>query len=597
MSQIVVIDTGGQYCHLIARRVRELGVQADICTPTDIVHMQTQGIRGIIISGGPKSVNRRDAIQCPRELFTIGLPVLGICYGHQAMAKELGGIVQKGTRREFSEATLEIINHNTILRGLEKNEIVWMSHSDEVASVPPGFEVLARTRNCKVATMVNKQHRLYGLQFHPEVAHTPCGAKVLRNFLFDACGCERDWDVRAQVSGLIEKIRKQVADRNVLFFVSGGVDSTVAFVLCTQALGSDRVLGIFVDTGFMRKQDKEQLEIITQENGWKNVQFIDATETFFSALKDVWDPEEKRQLIGDCFLEVQQDVSAKLGLLPEQWMLGQGTIYPDTIESGGTSNAALIKTHHNRVTAVEELARKGLIVEPLTSFYKDEVRVIGEGIGIPHSIVAKHPFPGPGLAVRCLCSKEKLDIEMPKDLQKCLQPFGLKGWSVPLRTVGVQGDYRSYRNLVVLIGKAELQTYGEAAIKITNELPGINRAAFLVNPKIFDIDKIHVKKAFLDSKRIELLREADEIVNSLLEKKQLTETIWQFPVILLPLTFGEGETIALRPVCSLDAMTAKYTELPMGIIKKLGEDLLRLDGVDAVIYDVTNKPPGTIEWE
>jgi GMP synthase (glutamine-hydrolysing) len=599
MDQILIINTGGQYCHLIDRRVRQAGVQAKICTPENVPENLGENTRGIIISGGPRSVYEDDAIKCPQHVWSGRVPLLGICYGHQLMAHMLGGRVVAGKNREYGEATLQIIANDTILSGVKDKDIVWMSHGDEVVAPPPAFESLARTKDCSVAAMANLHSGMFGVQFHPEVTHTQSGGRILENFLFKICHCQKTWDARDQLSGIVDEIRGQVGNRNVLFFVSGGVDSTVAFSLCTEAIGPDRVVGVFVDTGFMRKGERRQIEEAFARRRWQNVHFVDASRDFLSAIQGIADPEEKRRRIGDSFLKVQSKVSQELRLLSGRWMLGQGTIYPDTIESGKGAYSALIKTHHNRVPAIAKLIQDGLILEPLAAFYKDEVRQIGLEVGLPEEMVWKHPFPGPGLAVRCLCSEREIAVE-PTELlrENALKNTGLRAWSIPLRTVGVQGDYRSYNNVLVLTGDAELDVYGKVTSKLTSEVRGANRVTFLVDSKSnAAMSTAHVRRAYVTEDRLDVLREADALVHDILARAGLEKMVWQFPVVSLPLTFGSGETIALRPVMSTDAMTARFADLPMNVIKEMGRELLKLGGIDAVIYDVTNKPPATIEWE
>jgi len=327
--------------------------------------------------------------------------------------------------------------------------------------------------------------------------------------------------------------------------------------------------------------------------------YVPAADTFLEAVKNESDPETKRRIIGDCFLELQTRLENEIGLEPGKWILGQGTIYPDTIESGHSQEASVIKTHHNRVPAVQEMIERGLIIEPLKDFYKDEVREIGRQLKLPEHLVAKYPFPGPGLAVRCLCSRERFEIEpKPADLDRIAKKRGLRAWRVPLRTVGVQGDHRSYSNLVILTGQAGLEIYSEVARTMTRKVRNTNRVTFLITPIPPErLNGASVVSAFLDEKRLDLLREADAISHEMLLKEGLSEEVWQFPVVLLPLTLGKGETIALRPVESTDAMTARHANLPLSFIRRLGNALKKLEGVDMVLYDVTDKPPATIEWE
>jgi GMP synthase (glutamine-hydrolysing) len=599
-NQIIVINAGGQYCHMIARRVREAGVHAKVCSPMGAL-ASLNGAKGVIISGGPSSVYADNPPKFPPKLFTSKIPILGVCYGHQVLAHTLNGRVEPGVEHEYGAAILNIVGQDTILKGVVDKAPVWMSHGDEVVEAPPGFQILARTKTCKIAAMADLNRKFFGLQFHPEVTDTPCGGRILKNFIFDICGCEKDWHIDSLIDHLKDRIKSHVGDRHVLFFVSGGVDSTVAFALCTAALSPDRVTGVFVDTGFMRKNERIELEKVFTRRGWNNILYVDESEYFLNAIQCKSDPEEKRKIIGDCFLDVQHRVGIQLGLTTGKWILGQGTIYPDTIESGHSQEAAVIKTHHNRVPAIQDLIARGLIIEPLKDFYKDEVREIGRQLGLPKSLIEKYPFPGPGLAVRCLCSKENFSVEgQPKELQKIAKKRGLRAWKVPLRTVGVQGDHRSYSHLVILTGKsAKLETYSEVARTMTRKVRNTNRVAFLITPIEPDrLKNASVTNAYIDKRRLNLLREADAISHEMLfNEKGLSAEVWQFPVVLLPLTLGSGETIALRPVSSTDAMTARHADLPLDFIKRLGRRLKKLEGVDMVLYDVTDKPPATIEWE
>ena len=596
-DRIVIVDTGGQYCHLIARRVREAGVQAHIASPSTVMN-ELADAKGIIISGGPDSVYDPDAPRVPQELFDTGLPVLGICYGHQLLAHTLGGEVRAGEKQEYGEVTLEVTGQDTILNGIGEREQVWMSHGDEVTAVPKGFVPLARSETCPVAAMADVRRKYFGVQFHPEVSDTPCGQTVIANFVFTVCGCAKTWRPSALVTRLKNQIRHEVRDRHVLFFVSGGVDSTVAFALCTEALGPDAVTGVFVDTGLMRKGEREEIQDAFGRRGWKNFHVENASGAFLRALEGVWDPEAKRQIIGNAFLQVQRDLEPTLKLGSGNWLLGQGTIYPDTIESGYSDRAALIKTHHNRVPEIAKLLEQGLVLEPLKEFYKDEVRDIGRQIGLSEELVTKQPFPGPGLAVRCLCSTENKVARTTPSLDALVADAGLKAWTVPLRTVGVQGDHRSYSDLVVLSGPSTLDGYANVARRITREIRGTNRVAFQVAPTDSNaLCSAQVVERYITRQRLDRLREADAIAHRMLREEGLWADVWQFPVVLLPLSIEGGETIALRPVSSSDAMTARHAILPLDFIRNVGEQLRQIPGVDMVIYDVTDKPPATIEWE
>jgi GMP synthase (glutamine-hydrolysing) len=470
-----------------------------------------------------------------------------------------------------------------------------MSHGDTVVEVPPGFENIGETDDCKVAAMQHRGRRLFGLQFHPEVVHTEFGTDIYRNFVFDICGCTPDWDPRAQIEQVMAAIQTQAAGRKVFFLISGGVDSTVAFYCCYRALGPGRVLGLYVDTGFMREGDAEAVEHLVREAGREAIHVVDRSADFFDRLAGVTNPERKRTIIGDTFLTVQADEFARLGLRDEEWLLGQGTIYPDTIESGGARHSAKIKTHHNRVERIQALIEQGRVIEPLVDFYKDEVRVLGEQLGLPHEVVWRHPFPGPGLAVRCLCGDAEAAIEgadMPL-------PSGVAGWIVPVRTVGVQGDERSYSRLLAVEGFADVEAAGAFARRVTNEHRTINRVALVAYRRGGQgLAGLAIHPGALNRERISVLRAADDSVTRIVRKHGLYDAIWQFPVAMIPLGGAAGrETIVLRPVNSRDGMTADFARVPAPVVDEITAALASLPSVDAVLYDVTNKPPATIELE
>ena len=355
--------------------------------------------------------------------------MLGICYGQQLMAHLLGGEVVPGDKGEYGLATMELADSaDSMFGGLGGTQQVWMNHRDVVGRVPEGFRVMGRTGTCAVAAIAAPDRRLFAVQFHLEVVHTPRGQEYLANFLFKVCGCGKDWDPRHRVPLIEQEIRDCVGGRNVFFFVSGGVDSSVAFALCTRALGADRVRGVYVDTGLMREGETDFVRRMA------NLSVEEAGAQFLGALEGVTDPERKRHIIGEEFVRVQERIIESRRLMDEQWILGQGTIYPDTIESGGTAKASLIKTHHNRVAGIQRLMEAGRIVEPLKSFYKDEVRDVGRELGLAAELLDRHPFPGPGLAIRCLCAARQEAVRVTED-----------GLVLPVHSVGVQGDARSYK--------------------------------------------------------------------------------------------------------------------------------------------------------
>jgi GMP synthase (glutamine-hydrolysing) len=573
--QIIVLDAGGQYCHLEARKVRDLGVYAEV-RAADTPAAEMSGAKGLIISGGPASVYDPASPTVDPGIFTSGQGVLGICYGLQLMGRLLGGVVRKGEKGEYGLAMLDLDGEaDPMFAGLSGRQQIWMSHRDVVEQAPEGFQVVGRTDTCAVAAIAAPQRRLYGLQFHPEVVHTARGQEFLANFVFHVCGCVKDWDPRHRVPLIEQEIRECVGRRKVFFFVSGGVDSSVAFALASRALGSDRVRGVYVDTGLMREGETDFIRRMP------GIAVEDAQQEFLGALAGVTEPERKRHIIGEEFVLVQTRVMERQQLLLEDWMLGQGTIYPDTIESGGTANAALIKTHHNRVAGIQKLIECGRVVEPLKSLYKDEVREVGRELGLPADLLDRHPFPGPGLAIRCLCSDHDSDVELTPD-----------GFVIPVRSVGVQGDERSYKAVLAIEG---LDT--ARATELTNRLMGVNRVVALVATHA-PLAEMRGRACSITAGRLARLRRADAVVRRLSHESGYDRKIWQFPVILIPLgTEGAPDSVVLRPVDSVDGMTAESVVMDAGLLRQMSTELLTIDGVAAVFYDLTHKPPGTIEWE
>jgi GMP synthase (glutamine-hydrolysing) len=580
--QITVLDAGGQYCHLIARKVRDLGVYAEV-RASETPAGEMEGRRGIIISGGPSSVYdpsspRIDAaILAPQH----ATPIMGICYGQQVIAHEMGGVVRKGERGEYGMAHVSRMQPHVLLDGLNGDSQVWMNHRDQVQSVPQGFDVLASTETCNIAAMAHRDRPIVAVQFHPEVAHTKQGRRILENFVFRICGCERDWDPKDRIGALEDQIRSIAGDRNIFFFVSGGVDSTVAYTLCLRALGPERVYGIYVDTGLMREGETEYVERLFRELGATAFHVENAQAEFLGALEGVVDPERKRHIIGEKFVKVQERVLSTGHFLDGRWILGQGTIYPDTIESGGTAKADLIKTHHNRVAGIQKLIDSGRIVEPLTSFYKDEVREVGAELGIPDEFLHRHPFPGPALAIRCLCSAEEHPVERRPE-----------GWLLPVRSVGVQGDSRSYRAVLAL----DSFPPGDEATGIVNRMADtINRVVALVGSNR-PIER--GTRGFLSPERLARLRRCDSIVRRLTRETGFDARVWQLPVVLIPVGTAEApDSVVLRPIDSVDGMTAEVVRMPADLLDAIRWELLGVAGVCAVFFDLTHKPPGTIEWE
>jgi GMP synthase (glutamine-hydrolysing) len=601
---IAVLDAGGQYCHLLARRVREAGVQSHVL-PIDTSRDQLDGISGIIISGGPRSVTEPGSPRIHPSILTMGVPILGICYGHQLLAATMpGGVVKPSYSREYGLARLKLrtglkscATDTPLFDGVPDNSRVWVSHGDSVEKLPDCFEVLGATDDCAVAAMTHSGKNMYGVQFHPEVTHSEFGQRILENFVRRVCRIDASWRPSSAetIEAIKTEIRARVGDtKNVLFFVSGGVDSTVAYKLCADALGQDRVHGVYVDTGFMRKNESADVIAAYEQAGFKNVRLRDASAEFLSAVGSETNPEIKRKRIGAEFLAIENDVLAHM---PRgDWLLGQGTIYPDTIESGGTRESALIKTHHNRVPELLVRIQAGEIVEPLVRFYKDEVREIGRALGLSVRLIEKQPFPGPGLAVRFLCTDEPAVWSENAKLSEVASGFKLKARVLPVRGVGVQGDERTYAHTALLAGEYNESDIAELAPAITNTLRDVNRVVFWVGAK-GSIDEFRVEPTATSREGLDVLREADARVRDILAEYDTQKRIWQCPVVMLPLKRNGESAIAIRPVESHDGMTAQYSRLPWAVIQRIKTAVLDIPGVGALLYDVTNKPPATIEWE
>jgi GMP synthase (glutamine-hydrolysing) len=583
--QITVLDAGGQYCHLIARKIRDLGVYAEV-KPSETPASELVGRKGIVISGGPDSVYQPGSPQIDPQILETDSAVLGICYGQQLMTYVLGGGVLKGEKGEYGFARFQTSLGNggthALFKGVNGEMQVWMNHRDQVQSVPEGFEILGGTSTCAIAAIAHRTRPLMAVQFHPEVAHTEQGSQILANFVFGVCGCAKDWDPKDRIGPIEKEIRAIAADRNVFFFVSGGVDSTVAYTLCLRALGPDRVFGIYVDTGLMREHETAYVRRLFEQLGARDFRVEEAAAEFLKALEGVTDPETKRHFIGEQFVEVQERILSTGHFLDGNWILGQGTIYPDTIESGGTAKADVIKTHHNRVAGIQKLIETGRIIEPLALFYKDEVREIGQELGIPGEFLNRHPFPGPGLAIRCLCSETSAPVTRSDP-----------GWLLPIRSVGVKGDSRSYHSVLALGNVPD----EDIATELVNAMPDINRVVGLVHARVH-ISELRSSPATLTHERLKRLRQADGIVRQWSEESGFDREVWQFPVVLIPIGAGDRpDSVVLRPIHSVDGMTAQVVRMPRELLHRMTHELMSVNGLCGIFYDLTHKPPGTIEWE
>ena len=639
-EKIVVLDFGSQYAHLIAKRFRMLGYYSEIALPTASLDV-FENARGVVFSGGPSSVYDDDAPEFNSEILTLDIPILGLCYGHYIVQTGYNGKVGKAEVGEFGFASLDFatgMNGSSakcpLFKGVEGSQQVWMSHQDGVLQMGDGFEVVGSTKDCPFAATQNLTKKRFSLQFHCEVKDTPCGNQIFQNFA-DYCGMEKNWDQDTVLQYILDNIKKDAGDKNVLLFLSGGVDSTITFALLNKALGQERVLGLHIDNGFMRKNESANVAAAYKKFGMTNFITEDASESFLAAVAGLTDPQKKRMAVGENFITVRDRVVEAQHLDPEKWMLAQGTLYPDIIESGGTKNSHTIKTHHNRVAGIQELIAKGLIIEPVRDLYKDEVRAIGHKLGLSDELVMRHPFPGPGLSINVLCSdgvmsdkdkdelvlaqKELDSIKLDMFCEKCQS--NLKRSILPVRSVGVQGDFRTYRFPALLEFAAEQSEGGPStgsgttgtffhfpdkhekleacSSTITNSAKYINRTCIKLFQRagINDSD-LKIQQGYCDRRRLDQLREVDNIVLTELHKSGWYSKIFQHLTIILPYASApDRATFVLRPVVSEDVMTARFAMLPSELLNEIVHQIADLPFVDALYFDATNKPPATFGWE
>jgi GMP synthase (glutamine-hydrolysing) len=603
-DRIAVVDFGGQYAHLIATKVRRQHVLSEILQPDDPVE-KFAGFKGIILSGSPSLASSGEG-GFNRAILDLDVPILGFCFGHQEIAKHYGGAVEH-CRSEYGPARIEVTAAGTpVFAGLPREQTVWMSHQDTVVAVGDGFRETAISYDHdgaphRFAAIADDTRRRYGFQYHPEVDDTEYGEEMIGNFVLHVCGCRADWTMARHVGEQVEAIRAQVGSRKVFLLASGGVDSTVCARLLGRALGPDQLYLLHIDNGLMRRDESREVIAEFERHGLgRNLHFVDASDRFLAALDGVIDPELKRRRIGDAFIHVFEDEMRRLDL--GDMLLAQGTIYPDTIETGGTTRADTIKTHHNRVPVIEEMIRAGRVIEPIRDLYKVEVREMAEALGVAAPLVWRHPFPGPGLGVRLLCSDGRVPAghdpaRVQPQIDAGLRGSGLEGRLLPVRSVGVKADLRTYEQPVVLIGQAPHATLLSLASQIYGRIPGVNRCVLDLSGRA--VRRAEPRAATVTRARLDLLREADHIVMRAVERHGLMRAIWQFPTVMLPLALdGRGEELViLRPVLSERGMTARPAELPQALIDEIRGPILSLPGVSGLVLDLTTKPPGTIEWE
>lgn len=623
-EKIVVLDFGSQYAHLIAKRFRMLGYYSEIALPSADVST-FENVKGIVFSGGPSSVYDEKVPEFNSKILDLEIPILGLCYGHYIVQQGYNGKIGKAAVGEFGFSTLELNDKVKcpLFEGIEKNQQVWMSHQDGVFELGDGFETVGSTKDCKYAATQNLEKKRFSLQFHCEVKDTPCGNQIFENFA-KYCEMSQNWDQDTVLQIILEQIKTQAEGKNVLLFLSGGVDSTITFALLNKALGQDRVLGLHIDNGFMRKNESKNVDIAYRKFGFENFIVEDASESFLKAIAGLSDPQKKRMAVGENFITVRNEVVAKQHLDEDKWLLAQGTLYPDIIESGGTKNSHTIKTHHNRVQGIQDLIARGLIIEPIRDLYKDEVRAIGKKLGLDDELVMRHPFPGPGLSINVLCNdgkswtskddeelaaakKELEEIKLDMFCAHCTQD--LKRTVLPVRSVGVQGDFRTYRFPALLTFKDEgngfyhfpgkREKIEECSSTITNAAKFLNRTCIKLyqKPSVKDED-LKLQEGFCDKRRLDQLREVDNIVLTELHKSGWYNKIFQHLTIDLPYASAENKaTFVLRPVISEDVMTARFAMLPEELLYTIVHKIAELDFVDALYFDATNKPPATFGWE
>lgn len=502
MEKILVLDFGGQYNQLIARRVREQHIYAEVkpFSSLNVTKIQEEGYKGIIFTGGPNSVYDPSSPTFDKGILDIGIPILGICYGDQLMAYLAGGAVETADHASEYGKTQLVVSEDPLFKGVPEKSICWMSHTDRINQPPEGFAVIAHTEKCPCAAMGNAEKKLYGVQFHPEVSHTEYGRQILANFLFDICGCAGDWKMEDFTKRSIERYRKELAGKKVLLALSGGVDSSVAAILLHKAVG-DALTCVFVDHGLLRKNEAAFVIKTFRDHFGLNLIPVNAEEQFLEKLKGITEPEEKRKIIGAEFIHVFEDIAKEIGHVE---VLAQGTIYPDVIESG-KGDSAVIKSHHN-VGGLPDVISFDEIVEPLRDLFKDEVRSVGEMLGLPKELVWRQPFPGPGLGVRIIgeITKEKLDLLREADaiFREELEKAGIEEMPdqyfavlTDSKSVGVMGDARTYGYTVALRAvqtddfmtaewaRLPYEVLGEASRRITNEVPGISRVVYDISSK------------------------------------------------------------------------------------------------------------------
>jgi GMP synthase (glutamine-hydrolysing) len=620
-NRTAILDAGSQFGKVIDRRVRNLSIEAEIL-PIDTPVEKLAGYGAIIISGGPDSVYAAGAPMPDQHIWDSGIPILGICYGMQLINQHFGGVVNKLAGREDGQTVVKVDSRSPLFANLGNGpENVLMSHGDSITQleVAPGFDVIATSSCDVVAGIANEKQRIWGVQFHPEVDLTDNGIQMIQNFLVNIAGLAQNYTMENRLELAKQYIREIVGNRNVLAFLSGGVDSTVLARLLAEALPPKQITAVHIDNGFMRYQESGGVKKALAGGGI-NVEIIDARDDFYNAttiidgaktlpLNRATDPETKRRIIGDAFMRVRESVERGLGLDPDQTVLAQGTLRPDLIESASSKASAkadAIKTHHNDTELVRDLREKGLVVEPLQDLHKDEVRELGRMLDLPEELVMRQPFPGPGLAIRLLCAEQPYITDEFDTINEKLEQYSddnIAACLLPVRTVGVQGDGRSYSYLACLSGEPDWPELFNRARDITNSITAVNRVVFALDGEKIGGPVKTITKTHLTPDAIEQLRLADKCVNDILRKYNLLEKLSQVPVVLFPVDFGKkgAHSIGIRTFITNDFMTGKPAvpgeNIPKAALTEIYEKVSAIPGIAKVVYDLTAKPPGTTEWE
>ncbi|GHU55578.1 GMP synthase [glutamine-hydrolyzing] [Clostridia bacterium] len=599
MEKVAILDCGGQYTKVIDRKVRECLVDSEILA-VSVDAGALEGFSGIILTGGPESVWEENSLRPDPRIFELGIPILGICYGMHLVAAHFGGVVASNVKKEYGEADIEIDNSVPLFDGLGAAETVLMSHGDSVSAVPAGFVVCGRSGNV-TAAICDAARRVHAVQFHPEVDLTINGMKIFENFLRKICGIKDVYSLENRLNTAVSRVREVAGDRAVIVLVSGGVDSAVTAEILLRALPPDNIIAVHVDHGLMRKNESDGICDVLQRGGLKRLIRIDAKDVFFAKLAGVSDPEKKRAIIGETFITELQNEVDKLELDLNSTFLAQGTLRPDLIESGNpdiSASAAKIKTHHNDVDIIRTLRDKGLVIETNYDWHKDEVRKIAKMLGLTDEIANRQPFPGPGLGVRLLCGDGTKTVSANENekLTEFLKNERFSGCILPVSSVGVQGDKRTYKELAALYSDTPAYDWDELyslARNITNNFPFINRVAYAAGGHN-GIEKAVSHSMYVCDESVNLLREIDNIVTERLKDKKISQTF----AVLLPVGYTKKYSVAIRTFVTNDFMTGRPYALPFARLNALAEEIKKgFSEIEYVFYDITAKPPATCEWE